>query len=661
MKKVYFLVIIVVLNISLLGKSFYFSADSLKKNSVDTTKILSIKDTLNPLQVGNLIKNSYLINKKEADLFDYKYAGNVINYIPFGFLEDLGFIGQLSEPNFYGLGNNNVTCLLDGLDINNRIQNNFNLYTLQFESIDSIEVLKLPHGFLSGNGFNPVGLNFISRNVFSAKPYTKIRYYQTDNEEASIDFLFHTYITKRLGVRFNLSNSSASSRYSNSDYGSWQASIYAKYTYSNSLNFILGYNYSRIQTKLNGGVNLTEIENNYDINLRNFYVYDKFLAPVNFNTRYQKNYINYLSLKILFEVIKQTPTEITFYNQNNFTEFRQNEYKLSSLEKYIFENNKYLSNGLNAKQTISIPNILSNTFILNLERVKYYADILKNNTQSTSVSFTGYHTIKLLKNINPSVFYKYATIDNKHYIGSGADININYNNFSFFFGFSDYTKPQSILTKNFDLNDEKIRTSEFNINYTKTKFKLSASYFIFNGTNHTFPVVDRRTNAYKSDEIIDYIQKDLKYSGVNINLNYSFWPVQIALTGNYYFNVDNYARKYSLYGGLYYVDTLFNDNLKIKAGFNVKFVDKERGKIYDFNTGLGALYYLDDFTNIQRFNDVFAKESFRTDFFVAGKIQDLATVYFVFQNVFNEKNYYIPVYPLEERSIRFGFNWELFN
>lgn len=656
MQKPYFIIFLVLINLSLAAKTFNFYSDSLKVKDKDTTKAIVIVDTLKPLQVSPLFINSARLTKKNIDLNDYKYAGGIFNYVPFGFSEDLGYIGQPSELNLYGLGNNNISYLLNGSEITNRLQNALNLYSLQLESIDSVEILKLPHGFLAGTGFNPISLNFIDRNVFSAKPYTKIRYYQGNNEEGSIDFLFHTFITKKLGLRFDLSNSSANSKYVNTEYGGWQASVYAKYFFSNSLNFILGYNYSRIRTRLNGGVDVEKINGDYYSTLFNYY-----LASVNYSTRYQKNYINNLSFKILAEFVKQMPFEITFYHQNNFTEFRQNENLSSGTEQFIFDNNKYLTSGLNVKQSVKISGLLHNTLLLTAERVKYYADILNSNVKQNAISFSGYHTLSILENIAPSVFYKYATVNNKHYFGSGADVKITFDKVSLFFGFSDYTKPQTVLTENFDLNDEKIRTSEINLVYKTYKLNAGISYFMFNGTNHTFGVLDKRTLSTKSDMIVSYIQKDLKYSGINLNFDYNVWVLLFSLNGNYYFNDNNLLRKYSLYGGIYYVDTLFNNNLKLKAGINLKLVSKEQGKVYDFNSGLGAYYYLDNDMSIQRFDDVYAKDSFRADLFVAGKIQDLATIYFVFQNIFDEENYYIPVYPLESRSIRFGFNWELFN
>ena len=50
--------------------------------------------------------------------------------------------------------------------------------------------------------------------------------------------------------------------------------------------------------------------------------------------------------------------------------------------------------------------------------------------------------------------------------------------------------------------------------------------------------------------------------------------------------------------------------------------------------------------------------SFQLDFFLAGKIQNSATVYFVFENLFNAKYFIVPYYPKQARGIRFGVAWE---
>jgi outer membrane cobalamin receptor len=50
--------------------------------------------------------------------------------------------------------------------------------------------------------------------------------------------------------------------------------------------------------------------------------------------------------------------------------------------------------------------------------------------------------------------------------------------------------------------------------------------------------------------------------------------------------------------------------------------------------------------------------TFQLDFFLAGKIQDRATVYFVFENILNAKYFIAPYYPKQARGLRFGIAWE---
>ncbi|MBK7868123.1 MAG: TonB-dependent receptor [Ignavibacteriales bacterium] len=49
------------------------------------------------------------------------------------------------------------------------------------------------------------------------------------------------------------------------------------------------------------------------------------------------------------------------------------------------------------------------------------------------------------------------------------------------------------------------------------------------------------------------------------------------------------------------------------------------------------------------------------DFFVAGTIQKVATIYFAWENLLNAKYYLSPYYPVLPRNIRFGIAWEFLN
>ncbi|MEW6701372.1 MAG: hypothetical protein AB1298_01515, partial [Bacteroidota bacterium] len=50
--------------------------------------------------------------------------------------------------------------------------------------------------------------------------------------------------------------------------------------------------------------------------------------------------------------------------------------------------------------------------------------------------------------------------------------------------------------------------------------------------------------------------------------------------------------------------------------------------------------------------------SFQIDFFLAGRIQERAIVYFVFENLLDTKYFIVPYYPKQPRGLRFGVAWE---
>jgi len=52
---------------------------------------------------------------------------------------------------------------------------------------------------------------------------------------------------------------------------------------------------------------------------------------------------------------------------------------------------------------------------------------------------------------------------------------------------------------------------------------------------------------------------------------------------------------------------------------------------------------------------------YQIDFFLAGTIQEDATVYFVWENLVGENYFQVAYYPQRARGIRLGVTWKLFN
>ena len=51
-------------------------------------------------------------------------------------------------------------------------------------------------------------------------------------------------------------------------------------------------------------------------------------------------------------------------------------------------------------------------------------------------------------------------------------------------------------------------------------------------------------------------------------------------------------------------------------------------------------------------------DQFRIDFYLAGRIQDAATVYFIYENILNNQYFLVPYFPMPEGGIRIGLSWD---
>jgi len=127
-------------------------------------------------------------------------------------------------------------------------------------------------------------------------------------------------------------------------------------------------------------------------------------------------------------------------------------------------------------------------------------------------------------------------------------------------------------------------------------------------------------------------------------LNYQYWKILIETNTSYYFNDNdvNGVPDLQFVGGLYLKSKFFEDNLNLKSGFTFYYTGKR-------NSYTGEWMIVD------------VEPSNKIDFILIGEIQELAIVYFIWENLFDNQYFITPYYPMPERSIRFGLSWELFN
>jgi outer membrane cobalamin receptor len=204
--------------------------DSLK------AKIKPQIDTLVQIHQKPFNNKAQFINRREFDFSNYRYAGDILKSFNLNFLNDYGSIGQPNETYLYGVGSNGIGYFEDGIMQNSRLQNFFDLNSIQTESIDSVEVSPLPRGFLYGSFNNMVSVNFITRDFVPPQPYTRIKYYQGPNGEAMIDGLFNQKIYNKFDVSFDFTNRKFDYLYVNSAYSNWQTKLKIKYYLNNKIN-----------------------------------------------------------------------------------------------------------------------------------------------------------------------------------------------------------------------------------------------------------------------------------------------------------------------------------------------------------------------------------------------------------------------------------------
>ena len=259
----------------------YPDSVTIKKDSlstVDSSFSIVKRDSLKPIQSFPLTEKSYLISRDDLLKMEYRYAGDYLRLFSFNFIKDLGFPGQPNETFLYGLGNNSINFLLDGISYNDRSSNSFNLNLIQSEDIDSIEIIPLPRGFLYGAYNNPISVNFITRDFITRQPYSRIRYYQGPDRETMLDGSFNLQITKKLFASFDITNRIVDSTYKNTEFSIWQGKVKLKYFLSNDINIIASYNYNDYKAGYSGGVDVDSISRAGQ-NINNV-LYDFIRAPI---------------------------------------------------------------------------------------------------------------------------------------------------------------------------------------------------------------------------------------------------------------------------------------------------------------------------------------------------------------------------------------------
>lgn len=635
--------------------------DSVNQISTIPSSTLIIADTLMPLFNHPLNEISSFISQEKIKNSNYRYFGDISSLSTLSFVRDYGFVGYPNTISLFGNVPNSVSVLKDGLQINERYMNYFNLNLLQTEEIDSVEIIPLPRGALYSSYINSTSINIITKDFLPAEPFSRIKYYQGPDREAFINGYFNAEVLKRLFFSFSVTNRIKDATYKNSDFSIWQGSFKLKYLLSNQLNLIFSYDINDYKLGFNGGVD-------YDSILKlttkpEDLLYDPIGAPVLLPDGEIKLSTHLPRLTVKSKFFDWFKSDLSLFYLFNKSDYQTNQF--GYLEDKVW--------GLHFDNKLTFNN-WEVGLILDYEKIKDYLDrnvffsiapfIIPfqrtiENKNSNLFSYGGYVSLKpFSKQFVLSVFYKNSKlnedVDLKYFqsdgINSGANNYLNNltNSIAGIDLFTNLTDRVSVYVGYSIIGKYLQRTNldfllfESAVNYKDNFIKASFRYFInefeniMYSANPRFPTFD-----------YSYSFGDLSGISTELSLNYKF--ILLESKTNYYlssdsknfYNIPTYQSK----NGFYYYDNLFNSNLDLKAGlvFNL----------------IGNQISLRENQSIN--NSVSINPVQTIDFSMSGTIQKKATLYFIWENLFNKKYFLIPYYPMPERNIRFGVSWEFLN
>jgi hypothetical protein len=653
-------------------------ADSIKKKEgSDTSKVKKVVQPLAKSVTSRSLlgdnASGFLFKRSEIELSDYKFTGDLFYRIPFGYNQSLGSPGMPDEAFIYGSGYGSTAYADDGISINNRISNSFDLTNFQSEKIDSIEVYPISKAFIYSPLNEYASVNFISRDRFKEKQYSRLRFYQGVNKEGFIDFLFNMPFAKKFAFTAEITNSSTKDFYYNAETGGWRASAKLRYNVSEAVNLVASYSYFNTETKLNGGVNIDSLKSVYGSAWEGN-LYQEKLAFVNYLNRGIKSLNHAFNLRLLASNPVVGRTDASLYFRTGLDQFRMNDTVETSVARdkntvMIRDDNRFTTYGAGIRQDISLTSLIDLNVNVNYEESRLNTPLLQGERKNSLFSASSVLTLHLLDSlIHPSVFVKSLSYNSNSYPGFGADINIDLTKSLFLFGgFSSYKKPYNAYEEDAMkgaglLTSQDITAFETGVRYFKKDIDIRAAYFNVKNNNAAYTY----SYAYNVDEgarvrALYSPAGEISNSGINLSLKFKTGKLLLIANAAHYTSSKNAFLKTpenTFDGGIFYVDTLLNKNLNLKAGFNFKHYTAQDYFLYDFEKQTRIQYVMGDFAPTPVTGMFKGQDVFRVDFFLAGRVQESAVVYLTFENLFDKNYFVVPYYPAMGRNFRFGISWE---
>lgn len=583
--------------------------------------------------------------------------------LPHFYTFDLSSPGQNNNITFGGLDNRYVRILIDGRSEEDPFTGVQNIWTISPDEIERIEILSGPSAsFYTQNG-NAAVINIITKNYYTNKPYTRLRYSQGVNKFTQTDALFTQNIIRggnltigvnHTGYGSNTLSESYRGRYPNANDNGWNIRTKLRYNITNDLNISLSYHYNQATTGLNGGVNslktsASDIFDNLNATMYNYEAYEKLT-----NQHFDVNIITHP-----FGDTTGTIT-LTGYTSTFLREYRDEENRVSIIStglNGIYKKVNYKSDLRGMKfqyaSALSFNNLL---LFAQYEETAY--DILVGATRMQTPMVGVQDEIRIGKLLSLSGFISSVgnTFDNN--VGGEMKLSLS-DEFSLNGGISQSVYTPYKISEILPLG----RTISLPLQKNNFTSLQAGAAFVSNTFSAHLSVVQQKI---EKPLVIDtasatnpayYTPSAYTYQGISADVHLRFGNFHVEGMGNYLLQPDIKRRTLSLTlspqlyldGSFYFHGLLAKENLDLKVGFRGRFISQQDG-----------IRPLDEYGVWIPYGLITFGPSGTLDFFAIGKIGD-AYIHLIWENLTNTQYMFAPVYPANTTNIRFGIAWEFLN
>lgn len=610
------------------------------------------------------LSHTQIITDSSAYFGEYTSLNDIVVNHTGAFVRDLGNVGQYSELTLGGLGGRHIAYLQDGILLNEPLTGIHNPYWFQTEQIERVEVETGTRSFLYGLNSTGGVVNAVSRHHKAIRPLTKIRYSESRYEQTFFDGMFSQNLTRDLNVTVGVERYVTDGRFSNSDFDMWGTRVKARFNASNRWNFFLLQHYTQTKLGLFGGINYNATAGSSGL------FYDPRQAVVTTTDVYEKITRHDVHLGVAAQLFDDSTdiTTLTAYYATHLRELRDENNRPLADSFAIFDNHHSRWRGVKLTHHVE-----RNRFSLNVGGEVQSRNILHSpatgdHAEIASSAF-GRIGFSPFEQFRLAGYGRYDNYLGRIVVSLGSDLSYSplrwlrlYAGYSRSTRFPTlqelYWRRGNIYGPDEPFANERHHLFESGVEcHVDSIAMVSIKYFRRTVRNHITTFSAGPSQPFTGVQFL--AQNRSVYEGVSASAQLRFWHIAAEGHASHLVITQNLSQSVSgndlstpqpewwALGGIYYRNTLFDENLDLKLGIRGKIYGEQRGM--EFNPEAIA-FVPSSLPSI----DIAAA----ADAVLIAKIGP-AYVHFLWHNLVDNNYVVTPFYPMPDRAVRFGITWIL--